>query len=295
MRGAPSSPAILLLGATLAGCCMDATIKHLAHTNHILLVAFGRYLFGALISAGIWLRAGAPSISAEMWRAHALRGFVITGTAVGFFWALTILPLAEAVTLSFIYPLLIPFVARIMLGEQVRTASVVAAAIGFVGVIVAAQGAPSVEESPQHALGVAAVIFSALMFALAMVLLRSRAQTDGPLIVGMMSSLFPALILAGPTLAFATPPRLEDWPIFLLMGAFAATFMYLIARAYAGAEAQKLAPIHYAELIWASAIGYLIFRETPRIELYLGAALIVAACLLAAYQERRASLKPRGV
>jgi S-adenosylmethionine uptake transporter len=61
----------------------------------------------------------------------------------------------------------------------------------------------------------------------------------------------------------------------------------LMARAYAKAEAQQLAPIHYTELIYASAIGYLIFQETPRAEIYIGAAFIIAACLLSAYNERR--------
>jgi S-adenosylmethionine uptake transporter len=65
--------------------------------------------------------------------------------------------------------------------------------------------------------------------------------------------------------------------------------MYLMAQAYARAEAQQLAPIHYTELLWASAIGYIIFHETPRPEIYAGAALIVAACLYAAYDERRLS------
>ena len=71
------------------------------------------------------------------------------------------------------------------------------------------------------------------------------------------------------------------------MGALAAVFMYLMARAYARAEAQQLAPIHYTELIWASVIGFVIFHETPRVEIYVGASLIVAACLWAAYDERR--------
>jgi S-adenosylmethionine uptake transporter len=77
------------------------------------------------------------------------------------------------------------------------------------------------------------------------------------------------------------------------MGALAAAFMYLMARAYAAAEAQQLAPIHYTELIWATAIGYVVFKETPRLEIYLGAALIIAACLFAAYDERRIALTKR--
>lgn len=284
-------PALVLVLAIVAGSSMDATIKWLAQTNHVLLVTLGRYVFGALFSLAIWVHAGRPVITAEMWRAHGLRGFVIAGCATTFFWALTVLPLAEAVTLSFIYPLLVPFVARVMLGERLRAASMVYALVGFAGVVVAMQGAPSQAESPQHGLGVAAVLVSAGLFSVAMVLLRARARTDGAAIVGLMTSVVPAVIVAGPALVFATPPAWADWPFFLLMGALAAVFMYLMAQAYARAEAQQLAPMHYTELIWASVIGYVVFHEAPRVQIYAGAALIITACLLAAYDERRIAVK----
>ncbi|MGE0740099.1 MAG: DMT family transporter [Hyphomonadaceae bacterium] len=294
MSGRTFPPALVLTLAIVAGSCMDATIKYLAQGNHVLLVAFARYLIGTLFSLLIWTHAGRPTITAEMWRAHGLRGFVIAGCAVTFFWALTVLPLAEAVTLSFVYPLIVPFVARFMLGERIRPTSIVAAIFGFAGVIVAMQGAPAQHASPLHSLGVTAVLVSAGLFSLAMVLLRARAQTDGAPIVGLMTSFVPAVILAAPTLLFATPPNVAEWPVFILMGALAAVFMYLMARAYAAAEAQQLAPIHYTELVWASVIGYIVFHETPRLEIYLGAALIIAACLYAAYDERRlAALKPK--
>lgn len=286
-------PALVLTLAIMAGSTMDATIKWLAQTNNILLVTLGRYVFGSLFSLGIWFHARRPTITAEMWRAHGVRGFVIAGCAVTFFWALTVLPLAEAVTLSFIYPLLVPFVARLILGEPVRLSSIAAAIVGFLGVLAAMQGAPSQAESPQHALGVAAVLTSAVLFSVAMVLLRARAQIDGAPIVGLMTSVVPALIVAGPAIAFSQPPTWGDWPAFLLLGALAAIFMYLMAAAYARAEAQQLAPIHYTELIWASAIGYLVFQETPRPAIFFGAALIIGACLFAAYDERRLALRTK--
>ncbi len=281
------SPALLLVIAIMFGSAMDATIKYLTLTNAVLIVLLGRYLFGALFSLGVYARAGRPAISGEMWRAHVLRGFVLTATGSTFFWALTVLPLAEAVAISFIYPLLVPFVGALVLGERVRPSSLIAAGIGFAGVIVAAQGAPSVAENPLYAWGVASVLVSATLFALAMVLLRERAQKDGAVIVSLMSSLMPALIVAAPAIAFSPPPHWADWPVFLLLGALAAGFMYLLAAAYARAEAQQLAPIHYTELVWASVLGYIIFHETPRPSIYAGAALIIAACLYIAYDERR--------
>ena len=63
--------------------------------------------------------------------------------------------------------------------------------------------------------------------------------------------------------------------------------MYLMSAAYACAQAQQLAPIHYTELVWATVFGFLIFHETPRLQVFLGAILIVSACLYVAYDERR--------
>lgn len=280
-------PALVLTLAIIAGAAMDATIKHLLQSNHVLLVSFGRYLFGAFFSGLIWWRAGKPVITKEMWRAHGLRGFVIAICAVTFFWSLKVLPLAEAVTLSFIYPLLAPFVAFVILKERIRISSVICALVGFVGVIVAMQGAPSEAELPMHDIGVIAALLAATFFSVAMVLLRERSQKDGAVIVSLMTSIIPGLILFAPTIVFATPPDLNGWWFFLQLGALAAVFMYLMAQAYARAEAQQLAPIHYTELIYASLIGFFLFHEVPRVQIYMGAALIIAACLWAAYDERR--------
>jgi drug/metabolite transporter (DMT)-like permease len=288
------SPVLLLMLAVIAGSCMDATIKHLVQTNHVLLVTLGRYVFGGLFSLGLYLHAGRPPISADMWRAHGLRGAIIAVSATGFFWSFTVLPLAEAITFSFVGLLVIPFAAWLMLGERLRPGSLIAGAIGFVGVIIATQGAPSPEQSPLHGWGVAAVLSSAVLFAVSMALMRARAQSDGAPIVGLLASVMPALFVAGPTLILSQPPHLADLPAFLLLGVFAAGFMYFMARAYAGAEAQQLAPIHYTELLWASMIGYLLFAEVPRAQIFMGAVLIVAAGVYAAYDERRIrSIRPR--
>jgi S-adenosylmethionine uptake transporter len=282
-----ASPALVLALAVLLGSGMDATIKYLGQSNHVLLVALGRYAFGAAFSLPGYVHAGRPAITGAMWRAHGLRGLLIAFGGTGFFWAFTVLPLAEAITYSFVGLLIIPFAAALMIGERLRPSSIASGVLGFVGVIVAAQGAPAASESPQHLLGVGVILISATLFAISMVMMRARAPLDGAPIVSLLSSLMPALFIVVPALLLAPPPNWADWPVFLLMGAFAAGFMYLMARAYARAEAQQLAPIHYTELLWASVIGYLVFQEAPRLQIYLGAILIIAAGLFAAWDERR--------
>jgi len=289
MRAFP--PLLIMVFAIGAGATMDATIKYLAQSNPVLIVALARYVFAATIAFAVWWRAGKPTVTAVMWRGHLLRGIIIAFSAVTFFWSLTVLPLAEAVTISFIYPLIAPFVARAIVGEQVRPTAIVAAVIGFAGVLIAVLGTPSTEANEQHTLGLIAVFFSALTFAVSMILMRARALADGPIIVSMMASFIPGLIVAGPAIALSPPPHLADWPVFIFLGVVAAFFMYLISYAYARAEAQQLAPIHYTELLWASVYGYVLFHETVQPQLYAGAALIIAACLYAAYQDRKLAAK----
>jgi S-adenosylmethionine uptake transporter len=210
------SPALVLALAMIAGSAMDATIKHLAQNNHVLLVACGRYVFGAMFSLAPYLHAGRPPITASMWRAHGLRGLFIAAGGTCFFWAFKVLPLAETITYSFVGLLIIPFAAVILVGEKLRASSIIAGLLGFLGVIVAAQGGPSATDSPLHALGVFVVLIAAALFAISMAMMRARAQSDGAPIAGLLSSLIPALILAGPALAFSSPPNWNDWPVFLL-------------------------------------------------------------------------------
>ncbi len=174
-----------------------------------------------------------------------------------------------------------------------RAASLAALLTGFAGVIVAVQGAPSVAASPFYWHGVGAIGVSGIAFAFSVAMMRARARTDAAAIVTLLASLIPGLIVAAPAIALSPPPRLEDWPFFLLVGALAAAGMFLMARAYAHAEAQQLAPIHYSELLWAALIGYFVFAETPRPQVFAGAALIIAACLYAAYDERRIAAASR--
>ena len=286
-----ASPILLAIAGIALLSAMDALIKHLAETHNVLLVTFARYAIGACFAALIWARAGAPTITRDMWRAHGARGLVIALSATSFFWSLSVLPLVEALTLSFIAPLLVPFVARVLLGERVRVISLIAGALGFVGVLIALQGAPEAAAGSRRFLGVCAVLFAAVTYALSITLMRMRARLDGAPIVNLLASFIPCLIVAAPAIVFSAPPHVEAAPLFLILGLLGATGVYLMARAYAGAEAQTLAPIEYTALIWASLLGYLVFGETPRPPVLVGAAVIIAACLIVAWDERRLSPK----
>lgn len=286
------SPVALAVIGTALLCVMDAVIKHLSQTNGALAIALGRYVFGAIAAGAIWHSAGRPAITLEMLRAHAVRGVLIATSAWCFFFALGKLELVEAITLGFLAPLLIPFAAWALLGERVRLASLGAGVIGFTGAAIAANGAPLEQQSHAHVLGIAAALTAAVTYALSIALLRQRADKDGAPVVGLMQTLLPMAIVAGPAIALSPLPPLTDLPWFFVMGILGATGWYLLIKAYARTEAQRLAPIEFTALLWASLFGFVLFHEVPRPQVYAGAALIIAACLFAAWEERRSRMTP---
>jgi len=270
--------ALAAIGIALL-CFMDGVIKHLAATNDALVVTFGRFVTGVLFAALIFMHAGAPAVTRGMWKAHAARGVVIAFSATTFFWSLTVLPLAEVIVIAFIAPLLIPFVARALLGERLRPRNIMAGAVGFGGVLIASNGAPAIDGDATRMAGVAAVLASAVTYALSIALLRGRADKDGPAIIGLLATLIPGAIIAAPTFATGEWPRLGEIPAFFLMGALAAAGMFCLSAAYAWAEAQVLAPLEFTALIWAALIGWFFFAEPVRAQVWFGAAIIIAACL----------------
>jgi drug/metabolite transporter (DMT)-like permease len=285
---AGASPILLAcLGIALLSA-MDAVIKHISPHHATLTIAAGRYLFGAIAAGAIWLHAGRPTLTAEMWRAHGLRGFVIAGSATSFFYALGVLPLAELITLSFIAPLLIPFAAWALNGERPRLKNLATIAVALAGAIYAASaGLQAHGANAQYLSGLAAVAISAVLYAVSIALLRQRADRDGPAVVGLMQTIVPLLILAVPGLLAGPLPTQTTAPWFLIMGLLGAAGWYVLIIAYARTEAQRLAPVEFTALAWAAAFGFFFFAETPRVATMIGAAIIIAACLFAAWDERR--------
>ena len=286
-RRFPASPLLLAVGGVGALCGVDAIVKHLGGLYAIPMVLFLRYAAGAVFAVALWLYHGRPGITGEALRAHAVRAVVIVGTAGPFFWAVTKLPLAEVIAISFVAPLLVPFAARLLLKEQLRPLSLIAGAVGFIGVLIATRGEPADVGSVDRTLPILATLASAAFYSLSVVLMRARAAKDGPVVVGLLAATLPALMAAPLALLTSALPPVSAVPWFLLLGLCGTVGINLFARAYAKAEAQLLAPIEFTALAWAAGFGFLFWREVPRIEVLAGAVLIIAACLISAREEQR--------
>ena len=186
--------------------------------------------------------------------------------------------------------LLVPPLASLLLGERMQGGSLLAGAAGFVGVIIAV-GFDAEAWTSSQLVGVAAVLVSAATYALSVVLMRMRAYRDGPAVVSLLGAAIPMLVLLPFLFAFVPVgqilPRGQDWLWVLLAGLFGAIALQFIARAYARAEAQLLAPFEYTALVWAALFGWLFFAEPVAMRTWAGAAVIAAACI---WQARRATV-----
>jgi S-adenosylmethionine uptake transporter len=284
-----AGPVLLYVVGIAVFCAMDAVMKKLVETNPAVMATFWRYLSSILFTGLFWLQAGRPPITREMLPVHLLRGGILAVSATLFFWALGVLPLSQAVTIAFIAPLLIPPIAALLLKERMQAGSVIAGVIGFAGVLVAVGFEPE-DWRGEQLRGVGAVLVSALAYAVSVVLIRLRAARDGPAVLSLLGAIVPAIVLA-PAMALMVPaaqwlPTGENWLWVAAAGAAGAVALQFMARAYARAEAQLLAPFEYTALGWAALFGWVFFSEPVLARTWLGALIVAAACI---WQTRRAA------
>lgn len=262
---------------------MDALIKGAVGSLPVLQVALLRYLVGsaAILALVAWRRPGWPTREALL--ANGVRAILVVITATSFFFALGQLPLAETLILSFVSPAFMVLFAAILLGERVGPRILVSLAAGFAGVAVIVAGGLGGDGQKAASLpGVVAVLVSAVGYAATNVLLRARAQRDPLLVIVAVQNLVPAAILAGPGWWVWRMPEGGGWLLLGAIGLLGVAGHLVLARAYAAAEAARLAPLEYTALIWAVLLGFLAFGEAPGGFAWAGGALILGSAWLVA-------------
>lgn len=280
---APPLARIVLLAVAAEGLLtlMDALIKALSARYPTLQIAFLRFGFG-LIGAAVyaaWSRPGWPTREAALY--NGMRAILIVFTATTFFFALARLPLADAIALSFISPVLTALFGVALLGERLDWRIAVALVGGFAGMLLIVGGSVGTAGLSGDVLaGTAAVLLSAVGYALNIIMLRHRATRDPLSQIVLFQNLGPALLLALPVVWAWTPLSLGDTLLFALLGTLGVTAHTMLAHAFARIEAARLAPVGYMTLAWGVLFGFLFFAELPGLATLAGAALIVLGTLV---------------
>ncbi len=263
---------------------MDAVMKDLSLALGTYTALFWRSLAGVVLSGAVYLaRRPAPPTRATL-RIHAVRGTVSTAMALCFFWGLARVPMAEAVALTFIAPLLSLFLAAAMLGERVTKRMVVASCIAASGVLVVVVGQQHRDAGRDVGLGTIAILVSALCYAFNIALMRRQALVAGPIEVAFSQSVVVAVLLAIGAPFAAQVPDVGHVAMLVVAASFATVSLMLLAWAYARAEASYLSTSEYTSFVWAALLGFVVFDERLTTATLLGAALIVAGCVFAARQ-----------
>ncbi|WP_324828543.1 DMT family transporter [Qipengyuania zhejiangensis] len=277
--------------ATAAGIAllslMDAFMKSAALELGAYSAALLRSGIAFAIVFPIW-RLGKPRWpQRRVLKLHAIRGVAGAMMALTFFYSLTKLPLAETIAISFIAPLLSLYLAALLLGEVIRPRAIWGAVLGLGGVLVIVGGKfDRGNLTDETALGLAAIIVSALLYAWNLVLQRQQALVAKPAEVATFYMGIASLtyLVAAPWL-FVMPPieATRDVAVAAVLSVGGALTM---AWAYARAQAQVLVPLEYTGFLWAALFGWLLLGERVTVTTLAGAVLIVAGCWIATTRGR---------
>lgn len=262
----------------------DAVIKSMADAWPAPAVAALRFSFGALGLSLLLLRSEGTRafVPTKPWLQVA-RGTCLALASVCFFSAIYIMPLAEAMAIAFLSPVLTQLLAGLLLGEKVRPVVWVVSVVALVGVAIILR--------PNLALlGWAALLplVSAVFFALLMITNRASAGQGSALsmqvfVAGIAA---PILIVVASLANFSNVPALEfgwpSWDVIARCGVVAVTASTAHWLAYIGtskAGAAQVAPAIYVQILVAIALGWLWFGDRPDLYTLGGAGLIIAAGL----------------
>jgi S-adenosylmethionine uptake transporter len=261
---------------------MDVLMKGLSIALGAYNAMLWRLAIGLVIGALLFFGKRTPWPRRETMKLHWIRGAITASMATTFFFGLARVPIAEAIALSFIAPLITLYLAAVVLGERIGRESIIASLLGLAGVLVILSARATGRYDPDALAGVAAIFVSAVLYAVNLILQRRQAQVASPTEIAFFQNLtaFSVLLLGAPFLAVV--PDLAHLPGLAGSALLSVVSLLLLSWAYARAEAQVLVPVEYTAFIWASLLGWLAYNETVTATTILGTALIVAGCIIAA-------------
>ena len=271
---------------------IDAIAKWLSSSISSGQVTWARFFFQVLLMLPLFLR------SKGTWRLpvmalHAARGSLIALATLLFFSGLKYLPIADAISIFFIEPLLVTLLSAVLLGESVGWRRLTAIAIGFVGAMIIIR--PGFEAFGWPVL---LPVGTALCFSFYIILTRSLAQSEDPVRMQFFTGVFGCVVMS---LALVTGaymdipvlasvwPDLTQWALLAGLGVIATTGHLLVVHAFRHAAVGVLAPFQYIEIVGATVLGFFIFNDFPDPTTWLGVSIIAASGIYVFRRESRLS------
>ena len=207
---------------------------------------------------------------------QGLRVVCMAADTFSFYWATRYMPLADVMTFYMAAPLIVTALSAPLLGEKVERFRWIAVAIGFVGVVIALRPSPQM-----FSWAAPLALFGATMFAVGQTVTRKLRRTHWlPLVVWQFAG---AGVIGAATIPFAwRTPTAFDLALMFLVGVVSMACFVFITRALTMTRAAVLAPLQYSSILWASLMGWIVWRDTPTWPIVLGNAIIIGSGLFVA-------------
>jgi drug/metabolite transporter (DMT)-like permease len=283
----PSARSVMLagIGLMLLGiflfCCNDALGKWILGTYSVAQMILIRSTVALLLLAPFIWRAGiAVFASAPRPGLQVARVLLSTLEVVMFFWAVSYLPLADAVTFYLAAPIYVTALSALFLGERVGWRRWTAVLFGFLGVVIALRPSAAMLTWPALIALAGSLFFALLLIATRML----RGTADIVLVTGQIGTTFVFGLIAAPFAWIA--PTAIDVGLMAILGVVAMVALACVNRSLKLAPASVVAPYQYTMIVWAVALGFLVFGDVPDSAMAIGAAIIVTAGLYIFWREQ---------
>ena len=264
---------ILNISAWMLLPFMDGLAKFLSQDIHFLQVVWGRYFFMAFFSIVITYFFFNKHLKFPNGiTIQILRSFFLFFSTLFFFYAISIISLAEALTLAFISPIIATILSFLILKEKVGRRRWIAVITGFIGVLFVIR--PGFNEIN---LATIAAVGAGICYAFYVISTRKLSSIDSPLMTLIFTGLTGAFVISLIVPYFWTWLTLSQWLLLISLAAIGTIAHLLLILSLTLAEASKLAPLAYSEIIMNVIIGYYFLGDFPNQWIWIGLTIIIAS------------------
>ena len=260
---------------------MDALAKHLSVSMDVFQIAWARYFFSALFTLSLMIIFYRKTL---VWsknpKLQLIRGFVLAFSTLCFFYAISIISLPKALTLAFVAPITCTAFSPIFLKEKVGIRRWSAVLVGFIGALIVIR--PGFIEVN---LATLAAVACGICYGFYFIITRKLSTSDNSLLTLLFTSVVGLAIISLFLPSVWVYPTLNQWIIMGLIGLIASVAHLFIIISLKYADASKLAPLGYTEIITNIIISYYFFHELPDSWTYLGLFIIVLSGLYISRRE----------
>jgi S-adenosylmethionine uptake transporter len=289
-KNSTASAMVMMIAAMLMLPGIDAIAKWLSGSVSSGQVTWSRFFFQIILMSPLLLKTRGPWFTPAL-ALHAARGSLIAFATLFFFSGLAYLPLADAIAIFFIEPLLVTLLSALFFKEVIHWRRISAISLGFVGALIIIR--PTFGE-----VGFAALypVAAAFCFSFYIVLTRKLVRHEDPIRLQFFAGIFGCLVMSialaygtaqGVAILTAAWPTTDQWLLLGLLGLIATVCHLLVVYAYRLASIGILAPFQYVEIIGATILGLIIFDEFPDTVTWVGVAIIVCSGMYVFHREAK--------